>query len=77
MIGQGGNDFKLKEGRFRLDIRNKFFYSGSEKVLVQVAQRSGYPIPGGIQGQVRWDPGQHDLVGGNSTHGRGVKLDEL
>ena len=25
MIGQGGNGSKLKEGRFRLDIRKKFF----------------------------------------------------
>ena len=25
MIGQGVNSFKLKEGRFRLDVRKKFF----------------------------------------------------
>jgi len=25
VIGQGGNGSKLKEGRFRLDIRKKFF----------------------------------------------------
>jgi len=25
VIGQGGNSSKLKEGRFRLDIRMKFF----------------------------------------------------
>ena len=24
-VGQGGNDFKLKEGRFRLDLRKKLF----------------------------------------------------
>jgi len=30
------------------------------------AQRSsGSPIPGGIQGQATWDPGQPELVGGN------------
>jgi len=32
-------------------------------VLEQPAQRGcGYPIPGGVQGQVGWGPGQTDLV---------------
>jgi len=30
------------------------------------------PISGGIQGQVEWDPGQHDLV-----DGRELELDGL
>jgi len=43
----GRNDFKLRQGRFRLDIRKKFF------TLEWVAQRcSGDPIPGNIRGQV-------------------------
>jgi len=41
-------------------------------VLEQIAQRiSGRcPIPGGIQDQVGWGPGQPDLLGGNTAHSR-------
>ncbi|KAK4828803.1 hypothetical protein QYF61_000860 [Mycteria americana] len=42
---------KRKEGRFRLDIRKKFFYIEGGETLEQVAQRGGRsPIPGNIQG---------------------------
>jgi len=52
----------LKEGRFRLDIR-EVLYRGSGEVLEQAAQRGcGCPIPGGVQGQVGWGPGQPGLV---------------
>ena len=42
------------------------FYSEDGEALAQAAQKGcQFCIPGGIQGRVRWDPGQTDLVGGN------------
>ena len=53
-----GNDFKLKVGRFSLDVRKKCFYSSEGEALAQVVQRSiGCLIPGSIQGQAGWGPG--------------------
>ena len=47
-------------------------------MLEQVSQEScGCLVPGGVQGQVGWNPGQPDLVGGNPAHCMGLELDNL
>jgi len=70
--------FKLREGRFRLDIRKKFFYDEGGETLGQIAQRgSGGPIPGNIQGQARCGSEQPGLVEDIPAHCRGVGRNDL
>ena len=46
--------FKLKEGRFRLDVGKKFFYNKGGEALAQVVQRGGRcSIPGDTPGHAR------------------------
>ena len=69
-----GNGFKLRQGKFRLEIRRKVFHSEGVEALEQVAQRGcGCPIPGGIQGQDGCGSGQPALVLGNPAQSRGVE----
>jgi len=58
-----GNDLKLHQGRFRLDIRENVF-TESGQALDQTAQGSGgVPIPGGVQKMCRRGTSGQDLSG--------------
>jgi len=68
-----GIDSKLKEGRFRLDIRKKILHHEGGETLEEVAQRScGCPLPGSAEDQVGWRSDQLGLVEDVPTRGREV-----
>jgi len=55
-VRKSGNDFKLKERRFSLDRRKKFFYNMGDEALAKVAQRGGAClIPGDTHSQAGQD----------------------
>ena len=49
----------------------EFFYSEGDALERAALGGCGWPISGGIQGQVGWDPGQPGLVAGSPACGRG------
>jgi len=71
-----GNGFKLREGRIQTGYKEEIFYHEGGETLAQVAQRGGgCPMPGNIQGQVRWGSEKPDLVEDVPGHCRGIGLD--
>ena len=60
-----GNSFKLKEGRFRLEI---LYCEGGETCT----SGCGCPLPGSVEGQVGWAFVQPNLVEAVPARGRGL-----
>jgi len=52
------NDFKLKDGSFRVEAGKKLFNQEVERRWHSCPEKLWCPIPGGTQGQVGWGPGQ-------------------
>ena len=65
----------LRQWKFRLHIRKKFFTQGGDAVEQDAQGGCGCPVPGGIQGQAGCGSGQPGLLVGDPAHSRGLKPD--
>jgi len=64
-----------QSSQFQSCVFNQIGYNG--ELLAWAAQRSTFPIPGGVQGQVGWGPGQLSWWGATPPMGGELELDDL